>query len=234
MSRANTGALIRPAQKVVGDERFAQAVRELRQRDVQVEQRQQASAGEPHGIGNDGQQRQCDDEGEHPRHDQHFDRIHAHGAQRVGFLIELHDADFRGESTAGAAGDDDRRQQYAHFAQHRNRHQIDDEDIGAEPRELLRPQIGDDHADQKGDQRDDGNGRDAGFVDMPRNRRYAQRPQPRETWPSTLRCGRRSRARRVLRLPCSTVQRPELARSRSLRCSAQLTARLVARHPVRA
>ena len=162
---------------------------------------------------------QCNDEGEHPRHDQQFDRIHAHGAQRVGLLVELHHADFGGECTARAAGDDDRGQQHAHFAQHRDGHQIDDEDIGAESRELLRPQIGDDHADQERDERDDRNRRDAGFVDMPRKRRYAQRPRARES----LAEDRHDAAEEVEHVACfgALQHRPPTRAGRALpRCSA--------------
>ncbi len=46
---------------------------------------------------------------------------------------------------------------------------------GAEARQLLRTHVGDDHTDQERDQRDDGDGRDAGLVDMAGNR---NRPQP--------------------------------------------------------
>jgi len=42
-----------------------------------------------------------------------LDGTHSHGAQRVCFLIELHDADLRRKGAAGTAGDDDGRQQHA-------------------------------------------------------------------------------------------------------------------------
>ena len=97
-----------------------------------LNQRQESAAGQSHGIGDHGQQGQRDDEGEHPRNHQQFDRVHAHGAQRVGFLVELHDADLGRECAARAAGDDDGGEQHAHFAQHRDGHEIDDENVGAE------------------------------------------------------------------------------------------------------
>ncbi len=77
--------------------------------------------------------------------------------------------------------------------------------------QLLRAQIGHDNADEEGDQRDDGDGGDAGFVDMPRQRRGPQRSRPGERLRrAPSRCGRRSRLRRALRCPASTAQRPSL------------------------
>ncbi len=180
MRMANTGALTSPGPEGRGRKRFAQARRELRQRDVQIDQRQQTAAGETHGIRDHRQQRQRDDERQHPRHHQQLDRIHAHGAQRVGFLVELHDPDLGGKGAARAARHDDGGQQHAHLAQCRDGHQIDHENIGAETRQLLRAEVGHDHADEKCDQRDDRNGGDAGFVDMPRQRRDSPGPRPRE------------------------------------------------------
>ena len=153
MSMANTGALTRPAQKVVGASASRRRSVNCGSGMCRLTQRQQSAAGQAHGVGDHGQQRQRDDERQHPRHHQQFDRIHAHGAQRVGFLVELHDADLGGKGAAGTAGDDDGGQQHAHFAQHRNGHQVDHEDVGAEPRQLLRAEIGHDHADEKCDQR---------------------------------------------------------------------------------
>ena len=118
-------------------------------------ERQKAAAGEPHRVRDDRQQRQGDDERDDSRHDQQLDRIHTHRAQRVGLLVELHHADFRGKRAPRAAGDDDGRQQNAHLAQHRDRTRSTTNMSAPKLRELLRSEIGDDHADQKGDQRDD-------------------------------------------------------------------------------
>ena len=52
------------------------------------------------------------------------------------------DADLGGEGAAGAAGDDDRRQQHAELAQHADRHEVDREDLGAERAQLLRADVG--------------------------------------------------------------------------------------------
>jgi hypothetical protein len=62
-------------------------------------------------------------------------------------------------------------------------HQVDDEDLGAEILQLLSAHVGNDHADQEGDQRHDRNGGDAGVVDVasdrggPQPARTYQRPQ---------------------------------------------------------
>jgi hypothetical protein len=69
---------------------------------------------------------------------------------------------------------------WAHFAQHRYRHEIHDENIGAKSVQLLRPQVGHDDADQEGDERDDWYGGDARLIDVPHERRGPQRPRPGE------------------------------------------------------
>ena len=78
------------------------------------------------------------------RQDQHFDRIEAHGRQRVDFLAHLHRAEFGGVGAARAAGDHDRDDQHADFAQHQNADHVDDIGIGAELAEMEEALLGDD------------------------------------------------------------------------------------------
>ena len=93
--------------------------------------------------------------------------------ERIDLLVELHRAELGGEGAAGAAGDDDRGEQHAELAQHADGHQVDHEDVGAELAQLLRAQVGDDDADEKGDERHDRDRGDAGVVHVPRDRRSA-------------------------------------------------------------
>ncbi len=137
-------------------------------------QESSAPPGEPHGVGEHRERRQRDHEPEDPRQHQHLDGIHAHGAQRVHLVVQLHRADLGGEGAARAAGDDDRGQQHAELAQDRDRDEVDDEDLAAELPELLRADVGDDHRDQEGDQRDDRHRGEARLVHVARDRGQAQ------------------------------------------------------------
>ncbi len=59
-----------------------------------------APPSEAHGVGDDREDGQRDDEAEDPRQHQHLDRIHAHGAQCVDLVVQLHRADLGGERAA--------------------------------------------------------------------------------------------------------------------------------------
>ena len=116
------------------------------------------------------------DQADDARQDQHFVRIDADGVQRVDFLVEFHRADFGGEGAARAAGNNDGGEQHAELAQHADGDDVDHEDFRAVVARLLGGDVGDDQRDQEGDQRDDGNRGDAGFVDVPRDRGGPQPP----------------------------------------------------------
>ncbi|MEJ0004989.1 MAG: hypothetical protein WDM77_00970 [Steroidobacteraceae bacterium] len=94
----------------------------------------------------------------------------------INLFIQVHGADFRRVGAARPARHDDGRQQHAQFPQDPDRDQIDDEHLGAEAGELLRAHVRDDDADQEGDQRDDRNRGDAGFIDVPGDRDRSQAP----------------------------------------------------------
>ena len=64
--------------------------------------------------------------------------------------------------------------QSADFAQHAHAQKIDGEDFGAEPLQLVRALIGENDADQKSQQADNGKRADAGFLDLDRHGREAQ------------------------------------------------------------
>ena len=64
--------------------------------------------------------------------------------QRVDLLAHLHRADLGGDGAARAAGDHDRGQQHAEFAQQQDADQVDDEDLRAEVAELEGALLGDD------------------------------------------------------------------------------------------
>ena len=103
-------------------------------------------------------------------------RLDADGMQRVDFLVELHGADLGREGAARAAGNDDGGEQHAELAQHADRHDVDHEDFRAVFARLLGGDVGDDQRDEERDQGNDGNGGDAGLVDVPRDRRGPQPP----------------------------------------------------------
>ena len=100
----------------------------------------------------EGQQRQHGQQREQARQHQQLDRVQAEGADRVDFLAALHRADLRGEGAGGAAGEQDRGEQYAEFAQEGDRHQFDDEHLGAEFAQHGRAEEGDHRADHEAEQ----------------------------------------------------------------------------------
>ena len=91
--------------------------------------RRLAAPQQAHDIGKKRQDRQRDDEGQHARHHQDFERIDRQRSQCIDFLMHHHRADLRGEGTAGAAGNHNCRQQDPDLPQHRHGDKIDDEDF---------------------------------------------------------------------------------------------------------
>ena len=106
--------------------------------------------------------------------------IEAHGAQRVDLLAHLHRAELGGVGAARAAGDHDRDQQHADFAQHQHAEHVDDEDIGAELAEMEDALLGDDAADQEGDQHDDRHRAPAHLLEMMHGRGQAEAARMKE------------------------------------------------------
>ena len=113
------------------------------------------AAAEPRHVGDEGEQRQGKDQRQDARQNQHLDRRHAHHAQGVNLLAHLHRAEFGGDRGARAAGDHDRGQQHAEFAQDQNGDQLDRKGRGAEAPQLIKPLLLDDAADQEIDGHDD-------------------------------------------------------------------------------
>lgn len=101
------------------------------------------------------QDRQRQHQCQHPRQDQHLDRIEAHGAQRIDLLAHLHRAELGGICRARTARHHDRDQQHADLAQHQHAEHVDDENIGTELTEMENALLRDDAADQKRDQHHD-------------------------------------------------------------------------------
>ena len=121
-----------------------------------IEPGHQAAAVKRGHRAEEGEHRQGDDQRQDARQDQHLDRIEPHGAQRVDLLAHLHGAELGGVGAARAAGDHDGDDQHADLAQDQNADQVDDVMLGAELAEMEDALLGDDAADQKGDQQDDG------------------------------------------------------------------------------
>ena len=171
MKKAKIGALNRPTKRSLPSTTCGRRGQVLRRRNVEQELGNRGAADQAHDVGEEREQRQRDDESDHPRHHQHLHGLDAHHLERVDFLARLHDADLGGEGGARAAGDHDRRDQHAHFAQYRYRHQVDGEVLAAVGAQLGHALVADDDRDHDGHQADDGQRMDAGFRDLPRNRR---------------------------------------------------------------
>ncbi len=161
-----------------GREGLPEPVDELGRRNTELYHRHHTAADEPHHIGDKTEERQDDHQRDHSRNHQHLHRIESDGAHGVDLLVDLHGADLRREGAPGAPGDDDRGQQDGELAQHRYRHHIDDEYLGAELAQLNGALIGDHQADEKGDQTDDRDGVQACLLHMVKNRRHAKQSGP--------------------------------------------------------
>ena len=123
-----------------------------------VEPFRQSAAEQSRKRAQERQGRQSADERDDPRQKQHLDRVETHGAESVDFLAHLHRAEFGGVGTARTARDHDGDEQHADLAQHENADQIDRVVASAEPAEMENALLGDNPADQDGDQKYDRNG----------------------------------------------------------------------------
>ncbi len=133
---------------------------------AQQKDRGKPTAGQRHDVGIEGQKRQRHHKGQHARQNQHVQRIEPKRAHGIDFLVDLHGADLGRKGTAGAAGNDDRGQEDAHLAQHRNAHEVDGKYLCPESAQLVGPLIGQHDTDQKRDQADDRRSTEARLLDM--------------------------------------------------------------------
>ena len=181
-------------------------------------------------------------------------RADADRAQRVDLLGDLHRADLRRVGRSGAAGDDDRGQQRRQLAQHRERDQVDDEDVGAEALQLVGALVGDHDAHQERQQAGDRQRLDARRLHVVQDRppaqpariaaaRAAARARSRRRTPGsrrrrrpTTRAARRARARAAggrRALERDLARRDQLQQRRELRaqpCTRRAAARCELAH----
>src|SRR6202041_430734 len=142
--------------------------------DAAIEPRHQPAAIQCRDGAEKGEDRQRDDQRQHPGQDQNLDRIESHGAQGVDFLAHFHRTELGGVGAAGSTRHHDRHQQHADFAQHQHAQHVDHEDIGAEFAEMKDALLGDDAADQKGDQHHDRHRAPADLLEMMHGRGQAE------------------------------------------------------------
>ena len=93
------------------------------------------------------------DQGNDARKDQDFDWIQAHGRQGVDFFAHLHRPEFGGIGAARPTGDHDGDDQDADLAEHEDFDEVDD--LRAELAEVEDALLGNDGADQEGNQSHD-------------------------------------------------------------------------------
>ena len=104
--------------------------------DADDERRDQVAADDADEVVDDGEDRQHDQRGEHPRGDQLLDRVGAEGVERVDLLGDAHGAELRGDAGADAAGDHEAGEHGAELADHRAGDEPADVHRGAERLEL--------------------------------------------------------------------------------------------------
>ena len=159
----------------MGDrDRLAQALDEDFRAHAAIEPGHQPAAIERGHRADKGENGQRDHQREHARQDQHLDRIEAHGAQRVYLLAHFHGAELGRIGAARAARAHDGDQEHADLAQYQDADQVDHIGVGAELAEVEYALLGDDAADQKGDQRHDRHRLPAHTVEMMHRRGQAE------------------------------------------------------------
>src|SRR5450432_3230669 len=134
---------------------FMKPCDEYRRAHPAVEPRDQASSVESGHRANEGENRKRQHQGYDAREDQDFNGIEAHGGQRVDFLAHFHRAEFGGVGAARPSRDHDGDNEDANLAEYEDADQVDDVGIRAEFAKMEDALLGDDGADQKGDQSDD-------------------------------------------------------------------------------
>jgi hypothetical protein len=134
----------------------------------------------------EGEHRQGQHQRDDARQDQDLDGVAAHGAERVDLLAHLHGADLGGVGAARAARHHDGDDQHADLPEHEDADHVDHVHVGAELAKVEDALLGDDGADQKGDQEHDGHGLPADPVQLvheggePQRARVRQRAHERD------------------------------------------------------
>ena len=102
------------------------------------------------------------------RHDEKPDRFEPHRGQGVDLFPDLHGPKLGCEGRAGAAGQNNGGDQGSHLPKHRDSDEVRHEDLRSEPAHRNRRLKCQDESEQKPDQRNDGEGIDAGpFCNQP-------------------------------------------------------------------
>ena len=96
--------------------------KEHRWRDIQGQGTDHGAADDAADHRDEGQQRQGDQQGEHPRHHQQFDGIEPQGADGIDFFIGFHRADLCGKGAGSASGHENGGQQHGELPQEGKRY----------------------------------------------------------------------------------------------------------------
>ena len=155
IAKAMNGALMRPTLKCVSEIASLKPGHEDFRAHAAVEPGDQATAVECRHRTQECQQRQRDYQGDDARKKQNFHRVEPHGAQCVDFLAHLHGPELGRVGAARPARNHDGHNQHPDLAQHEDTHHVDDVFVGAELPEMEEALLGDDAADEEGDEEDD-------------------------------------------------------------------------------
>src|SRR5208282_1087702 len=97
--------------------------------------------------------------------------------QRIDLLAHFHGAEFGGVGTAGTAGHHDADDQHADFAQHKHADHVDNVYVGAEFAEVKDALLGEDGADEHGNQQNDRHRLPSHALEMVDHRGEAEGPR---------------------------------------------------------
>ncbi len=133
---------------------------------VAIEPGHEAAAEERGHRSEEGEDRERDQERQDARDDEDRDRVEPHGPQGIDLLAHLHGAELGRVGAAGAAGDHDGHDEDADLPEDEDADEIHDIVVGPELPEVEDALLGDDAADQEGDQEDDADRLPAHAVEM--------------------------------------------------------------------
>ena len=189
IASAMNGALIMPTLKCVTEIASLQAGNEDLRVHAAIQPGDQPAAVQRGHGSEERQKRQSDDQGDDPRQQQDRHGIEPHGAQRVDLLAHLHGTELGGVGAARAAGHHDRNDQHADLAQHQDADHVDHVFVGAELAEVEEALLGDDAADQEGDEQDDRHRLPGDAVEVVHGGRDTKGPRPHQHRNESMRQG---------------------------------------------
>src|SRR5690554_2904301 len=141
--------------------------------DVQHQRTHDGAAQHARDHADKRKQWQAEHHGQHSRHNEQFNRVKTKSANGIQLFVDLHGTNLCGKRTGRSPSQQNSGQQNAELPKERKGHQVDGVDGGTEILKNRGAQKRDNGSHQKGQQRDDRQGIQAGVVNGGNERRKA-------------------------------------------------------------